>query len=274
MFRTVEGEMAKMYLSQLPTNSLWFERFALGCLRRMGQDVRLDWAITLQAMHGLIDNLEEEWSIVKGWEQRRNVAVAGAFALLAFGGSFRGNKVFLTDLYGLRKYLVELHDKDLVIVSLLGKYKGEIHHRYHLTPMAGTTNSGLQIRLWLERLVSVQQEKGLTRGAAFSDVNGHILSPRFVKGLIAERLQQVKETTGLIPVDVDCFENFGISRSFRRGATSTARARGVNGQLIDLINRWRKFEEAKGQRPRLAMQDHYSDIEILIPELIKFSQAL
>jgi hypothetical protein len=69
--KTVGGEMAKMYLLQLPTNSLWFERFALGCLRRMGQDVRQDWAITLQAMHGLIDSLEEEWSIVKGWEQRR-----------------------------------------------------------------------------------------------------------------------------------------------------------------------------------------------------------
>jgi hypothetical protein len=120
----------------------------------------------------------------------------------------------------------------------------------------------------------VQQEKGLTRGAAFSDVNGHVLLPRFVEGLIAEWLQQVKKTTGLIPVDVGCYENFGISRSFRRGATSTARARGVNGQLIDLINRWRMFEEAKGRRPRLAMQDHYSDIKILIPELIKFSQAL
>jgi len=34
--RTVGGETAKMSLSLLPTNSLWFERFADGCLKRMG----------------------------------------------------------------------------------------------------------------------------------------------------------------------------------------------------------------------------------------------
>ncbi len=44
--------------------------------------------------------------------------------------------------------------------------------------------------------------------------------------------------------------------------------------MIDLINRWKKFEGAKGRRPAMAMQDHYSDIEIMIPELVKFSSSL
>jgi hypothetical protein len=43
---------------------------------------------------------------------------------------------------------------------------------------------------------------------------------------------------------------------------------------VTLINRWRVFENARGRRPTLAMKDHYSDIQILLPELVKFSLAL
>jgi hypothetical protein len=90
-----------------------------------------------------------------------------------------------------------------------------------------------------------------------------------------EALQTIKNSQpGVIPEKVDCYEDFGVSRSFRRGATSTARVRGVNDKQIDLINRWRKFEGARGRMPALPMQDHYSDIKILIPEMVKFSQAL
>ncbi len=113
------------------------------------------------------------------------------------------------------------------------------------------------------------------RGPAFGNADGNIISTRLTEGLLRERLQSIKERhPGTIPEDVDCYEDFGISWSFQRGATSTAQARGVGKELIDLINRWRKFEGAKGRRPALGMQNHYSDIEILIPELVKFSQAL
>lgn len=84
-----------------------------------------------------------------------------------------------------------------------------------------------------------------------------------------DNLQQIKETQPrVIPPDLDCFKEFGISQAFRRGPTSMARARGVNDKLIDLINRWRCFEGMKGRRPTMGMQDHYSDVESLIPELI------
>ena len=69
-------------------------------------------------------------------------------------------------------------------------------------------------------------------------------------------------------------EEYGLSRSFRRGATSEARARGVKAEDVDLSNRWRNFESAKGHRPRLAMRDHYSDIRLLIPALLRFSEGL
>jgi hypothetical protein len=163
----------------------------------------------------------------------------------------------------------------VLLVPLLGKYKGEAHHRFHLTPLAAITNSGIEVHTWIERLVEVQQLAGRSHSPAFEDQQGNLLESIFIETLIADRLQTIKDTcSNRIPQEVDCYEHFGISRSFQRGATSTAKVRGVDKEVVDLTNRWRQFENAKGKRPRLTMQDHYSDIKILVPELVKFSQAL
>ncbi len=45
--RTVGGDKAKQFINVCPTHSSWFSSFALGCLRRMGQDVCQDRAISL-----------------------------------------------------------------------------------------------------------------------------------------------------------------------------------------------------------------------------------
>jgi len=273
--RTFGGESAKMSLTLLPTNSIWFERFAEGCLKRMGQEVCQDWALPLPVLHALLENVEDEWYRAESWLSKHRLATVGCFSIIAFYGSFQGNEVFLTDLHGLSKYYTELEGEDYAIVPLLGKYKGEVHHRYHLTPMATRTNSGFDIRAWIGRLVQVHQEAGRNHGPAFGDRYGERLDSSFVEGLIADHLQVVKDTRpGVIPSEINCYEHFGVSRSFRCGATSAARARGVDRGTVDLANRWRRFENAKGRQPRLAMQDHYTDMKVMIPELTKFSQAL
>jgi hypothetical protein len=234
----------------------------------MGQEVHQDWAIMLPTIHASLEVLEEEWDTVECWEDKHRVASAGAYMIISFCGSFRGNKVFLMDLFGLAKYLEELPDKEHVVIPLLEMYKGEVHQCYHLTPMAAVTDSGVQVRTWLTQLLQVHQEVGRTHGPAFGNRQGATLPASVMEGILADRLQVVKESwPGVIPKEVDCYEHF-------RGATSTAQARGVDRKLIDLTNRWRQFESSKGHRPRLAMQDHYFTIEILVPELIKFSKAL
>jgi hypothetical protein len=273
--RTIGGDRAKHYLTQCPTQSLWFERFSRGCLTRMGQDVRQDWAITLGAMNALMLSLEQAWTRATTLEGRDEVASCAAYAVVAFCGSFRGNEVFLVDLAGLRRFLRELAGETFVIIPLLGRYKGEQHSRYHLAPLAAQTDSGLQVRVWIQRLVQVRERQGQTHGPAFQDGKGNILSSSKMEGSLVEYLQAVKDTQpGVIPPEVDCGEHFGISRSFRRGATSAARARGVDDRQVELINRWRKVESAKGRHPSLPMIEHYSDIQALVPEMVKFSQAL
>jgi hypothetical protein len=78
----------------------------------------------------------------------------------------------------------------------------------------------------------------------------------------------------LISKEVQVYKEYGVNRSFRRGATSEARARGVSPEDIDLINRWRSFESAKGKRPRMTMRDHYSDIRLMVPALVRFPKSL
>jgi hypothetical protein len=95
------------------------------------------------------------------------------------------------------------------------------------------------------------------------------------EGWIMERLLRLQATIpGAISAEVDIYEQFGISRSFRRDATSAARTRKVDDRVVDLINRWCRFEGARGKHPTLPMREHYSDMAIMIPELIKFSKAL
>jgi len=276
--RTVGGERAKHYLTDSPTQSLWFERFCTGCLHRMGQEVRQDWAIPLPVMHALMNSLDNEWSSTQDPEVRELVASIGAYSIVAFCGSFRGPEVFLVDLFGLRKYMQQ-HPRDVgvecVIVPLLGRFKGETGEKYHLTPLAAVTSSGLNVRLWLRRLIFVREVQGMLQGPTFLDEEGNIARSRKYELAIMDRLAAIQEADpDLIPKDMDIYEEFGTSRSFQRGATSTERVRGVDDRQVDLVNRWGSFESARGRKPRFTMHDHYSDIRILIPELVMFSKAL
>jgi hypothetical protein len=82
--RTFGGETAKLSLTDLPTNSSWFEHFAQGCLRRMGQDVRQDWAIPVDTIHALLRALDREWGRALDWSHRHLIASVGAYIVIAF----------------------------------------------------------------------------------------------------------------------------------------------------------------------------------------------
>jgi hypothetical protein len=106
-------------------------------------------------------------------------------------------------------------------------------------------------------------------GPAFGDNQGKILSSSIIEMALIHKLQILKDINpGLIPAGVEIYEDFGISRSFWCGATSTAHVRGVKDKHVDMINRWRTFKNALGKRPTLSMHDHYSDIEELKTSII------
>jgi hypothetical protein len=45
-------------------------------------------------------------------------------------------------------------------------------------------------------------------------------------------------------------------------------------EIVNAINRWRKFEEAKGSMPKMDMRSYYAQIEQLIPMMLLYSEAL
>jgi hypothetical protein len=274
---TLGRDTAKTFLTACPTQSLWFKRFARGCLRRMGQEVRQDLALSVPVMLELQRVLDQEWT-EGGGIRREQATLMGAYSAIAFCGSFRGHEVFLVDLHGLLKYskmdLVEGGHK-YALIPLLGRFKNEDGERYHLTPLAWTTASGLQLGLWVERLVQLKVAQGLLRGPAFSDRRGKPLDARWLELELLDRLHIIQgEKPDLIPEEANVHEDYGISRSFRRGATTEAKNQGVKPNDIDVMNRWRNVENAQGRKPRLRMQDHYSDIRQMVPTLLRFSLAL
>ncbi len=144
---TVGSDSAKTFLSSCPSHSLWFERFAKGCLCRMGQEVRQDLAMSIKVLLALLDLVEREWLADPTMHGKETKVFIGAYSVIAYGGSFRGNEVFLTDLYGLARYsrtpLME-NGSRYVIVPLLGCFKTEDGEQYHLTPLAYQMNSGIK----------------------------------------------------------------------------------------------------------------------------------
>jgi hypothetical protein len=164
---------------------------------------------------------------------------------------------------------VDPHLPPHVIIPLLGRFKNEIGARYHLTLLAVVTASGINVHLWVSRLVALRDFDHHTHGPALCSPQGKLLQASDIELDLLDRIQRVQDSQpALIPANILVHDSYGISCSFLRGATSEARAWGVSPDDIDLVSRWQTFEHVQ------AMRDHYSDIRLLIPALLHFSQAL
>jgi hypothetical protein len=111
----------------------------------MGQEIKQDLAVSIHVMKARQGMLEREWQW-GGVTERLDLALLGAYALIAFAGSFRGHEVFLVDTHGLLKYASEERyerGEKFVMIPILCRYKTEAHESYHLTPLAAVTDSGL-----------------------------------------------------------------------------------------------------------------------------------
>jgi hypothetical protein len=273
LMMTLGRDTSKSFLSNCPTHSLWFERFVKGCFHRMGQETHQDLALSIGVILELLNILEAEWNAPDA--SREELAYVGSFICITYAGSFRGNEVFHTDLYGLLKYLelplIEAGQR-YVLIPLLGRFKNKDGERYHLIPVAYESASGIKIGCWVERLADIKRKHRQMRGPAFSDQRSEPLSSLWIEMEILDRLNRIQaEKQELIPKEENVDEEYGISRSFMRGATTQARNKKVDENDINLVNRWRTVEAEKRVKPRLRMQDHYSEI---VPSLLRLSQAL
>ncbi len=50
--------------------------------------------------------------------------------------------------------------------------------------------------------------------------------------------------------------------------------RGVDSKVMELINRWRTKEAAKGSVPNLPMRQVYTEVKSTLPTMLEYSRAL
>ena len=264
------------HLSSCPTESLWFTRFTLGCRKRMGQIVKQDMGISIEVFMALLEEFRIRIAAAEG-EAKTELICVKAYAVLCYCGSLRGNEGFMLDLKELIYCIPKGKSANPahVIAPLRGRFKNEVGDREHQVVLPPETDSGIRPREALEDLVRVRRAQGRVKGPAFCGMNGRVVKSSVYEMIILDALAGVQaRRPDLIDSDANVYEEYGINRSFRRGSTTRARIVNVSGPDIDVINRWRKIEEAKGSKPSQNMRDHYSEIRQMVPALLRYPQAL
>ena len=77
----------------------------------------------------------------------------------------------------------------------------------------------------------------------------------------------------LVPSAIES-EDFSLWRSPRRGAVLETTQRVVDSKVMELVNRWRSKEGAKGLVSNLPMWQVYTEVRNPLPTMLKYSQAL
>jgi hypothetical protein len=183
----------------------------------------------------------------------------------------------MADLYGIRKHWQagEEHELKHMVITLLGWFNGETGENYHLLCIVDVTNHGLKPRKWVGRLLEQYQKLGIENGPFFRDDKGDKAQSRFFEPKFFDRLEQVRCIKPHWMASVgDVEEEFGVSRSFRRGATSGAVNSGLPPDVIDVNNRWRKMHMAGANQPAMSLREHYTDVRLTLNQRLKFSRAL
>ena len=226
-----------------PCSSLWYSRLSEeGCKRRMGQDWRLDRAITPEVMKSLMTKIEDRLPGGNLDESfRRRLVMAGTYFAITYANSLRGPEGMLVDLGGLWKNLMKGLDKHYVIVALLGQVKGEHGEREHLLPTASITRSGINVRGWVKRLIAVNHMCGRETAPGFWDDNGVVLKSRGMNEILHELVGEMfMEHPALFQSDiqsiVDIEDKYSVHHSFRRGSDLLAISMKVPAEDIKVVN--------------------------------------
>ena len=271
-------ESTKSFHTTCETYGYWFERFILGCHKRMGDLVMSDYAVSIELLHELLRQLEEDWEETKSVRARDKIVTFANVLTFGFGCALRGEEIPKTDAAGFLKYLeVGAQDEKCphVVVPLMGRLKGETGERYHLMILSRRTTSGIECGKWADRLGESLRRRGIVSGPVFLNHKKKQAKIGDFQDEFVFRLTRARASKpSLFAPDVVIEEVYHLRRSLRRGATTEAGNQKVPKSIVDLNNRWRKLEQAKGRALGMAMQAHYTEVKQAIPSLWSFSNAL
>ena len=77
---------------------------------------------------------------------------------------------------------------------------------------------------------------------------------------------------GLIPARVDPMEDMSLRRSGRRAVTTEVQNNELGKAKLELHNRWKKVERARGAAPQMDMVATYTQTQEALRARLEFSQ--
>jgi hypothetical protein len=96
-------ERAKTYTTTCPTYGYWFERFILGCHKRMEAIVVTDFALLKELCHELLAQLEEDFGRAQSDRERAEVVEFAHVLTFGYLCGLRGEEIMKVDASGLLK---------------------------------------------------------------------------------------------------------------------------------------------------------------------------
>jgi hypothetical protein len=141
--------------------------------------------------------------------------------------------------------------------------------------VAAVTGSGLRLIKWMERLLDEKRVVGLTTGFVLLTTGGMVAKVSGFEEQFITRMEWIqKNTEGIITASINIWEEFGVRRSRRRGATMEALNARIDGATIDANNGWRKVEAAKGKMPIYLMRQRCTQMVQDLIHQLKFSLGI
>ena len=203
--------------------------------------------------------------------------MAGGFFCFCFVVSLRSPEGLLCDLEGLIDHFDDT--RHYVIITLLGKVKGEHHSRQHLLPCVPVTSSGIEVKIWMKRVMTVHAIKGRTVGPLFVDPDGEQSTTADMNDLLVEVLVELFDVQrNLFEVDIktsgELHDKYNVFRSFRRGSESRAVAKGVSEADRFVVHRWKKKEASGSNKMSLPIDQMYVDISLVKDSFLRYTQAM
>jgi hypothetical protein len=277
-----------------PTQSEWFQDYWRGVESRMGHKSKANHALPMSALVQAINFIKEEAEAKPTSAEANYLWKVGAYLTFCTAGSLRGNEGFFMDVSGVRQFADVGKDGTMptklktttilseevcmnlphVVLSLLGKFKGELGINHHILNVASETMTGLEPRWWMNKLVEVLQSENRWEGPAFATADGDLANPADYDSTFRYFLHRVQdEMPKLLPKKYDVDTMFGINRTPRKTANTRIKRAGLGFQT-DEMNRWRKVEAAGLRRVRQRMNALYSEAVLLMPVTWRVSYAL
>ena len=258
--------------------SLWFQRFSLGCRRRMGQDWQPNRAVSNPLMLSILHLVESKIRSSTHEPDRFTFVMAGAYFCFCYVVSLRSPEGLMVDVPGILEF-GEKH-LDHVIIPLLGQVKGEDHSRQHLLHCVNATSSGIPVRNWMKRLKSVLTLLERTSGPAFINVTSKRQSTTAeMNDIFHSLLSEIfEDDRDLFATDIrnttDLFDKYNVFRSFRRGSESRAVSENVSEGDRFIVNRWRKHEKSGASKVPLAIDQMYVDVSLAKDPFLRYTKAM